>query len=151
MKWQRRFLLVTMAISCTFVPSANAADAKSPRQTVEALFDAFNRHDADAMAALYAENAVILTSEYCEPLQGRNAVARTYGEMFKQVPDIRDDVTDIFVDGNKVAVRFNSSSKLPGRGFEITLANFFEVKDGMIVADQTIYNVEKPCQSKSAK
>jgi uncharacterized protein (TIGR02246 family) len=151
MKFRFGLLSMIAAVTCMVVPSANATESRSVRQTVDALFDAFNRHDAKAMAALYAEDAIILTSEYCEPLHGRDAVVQTYGRMFKQVPDIRDDVTDVFVDGDKVAVRFTSSSKLPGREFQITLANFFEVKHGLIVADQTIYNVEKPCQAKPKK
>jgi ketosteroid isomerase-like protein len=116
------------------------------RAAVESVFAAFNRHDPEAMAALYAENATMISSDYCQPLVGRDAVQEVYRGLFAEVPDVEDEVLDYYVEGDKVAVRFVSRSRLPGRAFEVTIANFFEVRDGLIVRDETIFDAQEPCQ-----
>jgi uncharacterized protein (TIGR02246 family) len=125
---------------------APATSAQSPHAVIEALFAAFNRHDAAGMAALYAPEAELRTSEYCEPLRGRAAIERIHTDLFAAFPDIQDEVTDYFVDGEEVAVLFTSRSQTPGRAFEMQIADFFVVRDGLIVSDHTIFNAGRRCQ-----
>lgn len=124
------------------------AERQAPRAVVEAVFAAFNRHDADAMAALYAPDAVLTSSDRCAPLEGRDAVRRIHSELFAAAPDIKDDLKEIIAEGDRVAVRFVSSSAVPGAAFEIEIADFFEVKNGLIVRDTTIFdNGGAPCRN----
>jgi ketosteroid isomerase-like protein len=53
---------------------------------------------------------------------------------------------DVVAADAQVAVRFRSRSTLPGRGFDMTIADFFEVRDGLIVRDHTIFNAERSCR-----
>ena len=133
-------------LACCAQAGGPAPSAENARATVEALFSAFNAHDAAAMAALYAPDAELRTSEYCAPLRGRQALERIHVELFATFPDIQDEVTDYFVDGENVAVRFTSRSQIPGRAFEMQIADFFVVRDGLIVSDHTIFNAGRDCQ-----
>jgi steroid delta-isomerase-like uncharacterized protein len=54
--------------------------------------DAFNKHDLDALAKLYAEDAVAYDPMYPEPLRGRAAIRKDAATFFKGFPDIRYEI-----------------------------------------------------------
>lgn len=139
--------LLTLA-ACS--PPPPAEPDPGSRAVVEAVFEAFNRHDAAGMAALYAPDATLTTSDYCAPLQGRAAIERLHAELFAAVPDIQDEVLEYYVERNSVAVRFVSRSDIPDRAFEMNIADFFEVRDGLVVSDITIFNAGRRCQETPA-
>jgi uncharacterized protein (TIGR02246 family) len=62
----------------------------SPSQAiVDRQVQAFNNHDADAFAALYAPDATILSALSDEsPLVGRAAIADHYRQLFKNLPAV---------------------------------------------------------------
>jgi ketosteroid isomerase-like protein len=140
-------LMFAMALTGCAAKTESAAPPP-PRAVVEAVFAAFNRHDAEAMAAPYAPDAVLTSSDRCAPLQGRDAVRRIHAELFAAAPDIKDELKEVIAEGDRVAVRFVSSSAVPGAAFEIEIADFFEVKNGLIVRDMTIFdNGGAPCRN----
>jgi ketosteroid isomerase-like protein len=77
-------------------------------------------------------------------------VRRLHEELFAAVPDIQDEVLEYYVEGSRVAVRFVSRSRLPGRAFEMEIADFFEVRNGLVVSDRTIFNAGQKCRPLSA-
>ena len=82
-------------------PTRNEATA-----VVMAMFDAFNRHDLDAMAALYADDAHVASPDLDAPQRGPEAIRAIYARYFESAPDIQDEVTRVFADGAQVAVEF---------------------------------------------
>ncbi len=141
-------LIVAVAAACGAPPATDlAAQRATPREVVEAVFEAFNRHDAAGMAAHYAPDAVLTSSDRCRPLTGADALERIHAELFAAVPDIQDEVIEIVAEGDRVAVQFVSRSHAPGAEFELTIADFFEVRNGLIVRDNTIFdNGGAPCR-----
>jgi ketosteroid isomerase-like protein len=109
----------------------------APAAIIDKLFDSFNRHDVAALQALYAPNARLTSSDFCKPRTGAD-VARTYGAMFRSFPDIRDEVETVIIDGDRAAVRFVSSSRIPGGAFRLALMTFFRFSGGRIIEDDTI-------------
>lgn len=65
--------------------------------TLEALFDAFNRHDADAVMSFMTEDCVFEAAggphAYGARYQGRQAVGRAFAEVWTTVRDARWDAT----------------------------------------------------------
>lgn len=53
------------------------ATLRAPTEVVEAMFAAFNAHDARAIAKLYAPDARLTSSDFCAP-RGQRDVVRTY-------------------------------------------------------------------------
>ena len=51
--------------------------------------DAFNRHDARAVAAYYTQDCVAYDPFYPEPLRGRAAVEKDSADFFRAFPDLR--------------------------------------------------------------
>lgn len=92
---------------------ALAVAAATPAATVEKMFAAFNRHDPAAMAALYAPDAKLTSSDFCAARTGRD-VTRTYAALFAEMPDVVDTVDTMVVSGDRVAVRFTATSAKAG-------------------------------------
>lgn len=118
----------------------------SPRSVVLAMFDAFNRHDADALASLYADDAKFSSSDFCEPRAGRAEVARTYRELFSTYPDIRDELESMVVQDDRVAVRFVARSSIGGAPLRLPISTFLVVRQGRIVSDDSTFDTAgRPC------
>ncbi|HSS18878.1 MAG TPA: nuclear transport factor 2 family protein [Pyrinomonadaceae bacterium] len=117
---------------------------KSPREVVEGMFAAFNRHDAEGMATLYSEDAFIDSPEFEAPKRGKQGVREIYAKYFRETPDIRDTVTNIFACGDKVFVEFVASGTIPGSNgskmFSLKIATALEVSNGEIVRDVTYFD-----------
>src|SRR5688572_12844218 len=93
--------LAVPAASCTM-----PASEPSPRTVVEKRFAAVARHDVEAIAALYAQNAVETSPAFCTARKGPEGVRRTYGDLFRDFPGITADDPIYLVQGNRVAVQF---------------------------------------------
>lgn len=96
----------------------------SPRETVERWVAAFNAADADALAALYAEDAInhqVVT----EPVEGREAIRAMFSREFARaemvcIPE------NLFEDGEWAILEWRDPLGLRGCGF-------FRVVEGRIV------------------
>ena len=95
----------------------------TPRELVKAWVDAFNRADADALAAFYAEGAV--NHQVAEtPVEGRAAIRAMFAREFASaemvcIPE------NIFEDGNWAILEWRDPKGLRGCGF-------FHVREGKI-------------------
>ena len=109
-----------------------------PESVVREMFDAFNAHDPERMAALYAEEAVLTSSDFCAP-RGKSDVVRTYRALFDTFPDIRDDIDRLIADGDQVAVAFTARSAQGPAGLELPVIAMLRVEQGRIVHDASIF------------
>jgi steroid delta-isomerase-like uncharacterized protein len=65
--------------------------------------DAFNKHDARAVAAHYAQDSVAYDPFYPEPLKGRAAIEKDAADFFRAFPDIHFEVINLFDKGDRAA------------------------------------------------
>jgi ketosteroid isomerase-like protein len=112
-------------------------------QVIHSLFAAFNRHDVDGLAALYAPDAYLMSSDFSKPRHGPEGVRQTYSELFSQLPSVHDEVKTLIVKGDEAAVEFISTwgtngNMLAGR---LEIATFFKLRHGKITSDVTYFNV----------
>lgn len=139
-----RCALVLLILTAMSPASANTA--ATPSQVVQAMFDAFNRHDAAAMAVLYSANARLNSSDFCSP-RGKKDVERTYASLFAAFPDIRDDLDSLVASGDRVAVRFTARSRSGGTAMALRIMTFLTVRGGLIVEDDSIFDTKgEPCR-----
>jgi ketosteroid isomerase-like protein len=121
-------------------------DQNHPRLVAERLFAAFNRHDVAGIAALYAPDAVIISSDYCTPRRGPDGAAEIHAALFAELPQLQDEVLEYVADADTVAVKFVAHSTTPGREFDLPIVALLEVRDGLIVRDEAIFNTRgQPC------
>lgn len=97
---------------------------QQPREVVAAWVDAFNRRDADALAALYSEDAVNHQVAE-EPVAGRAAVREMFAEGFANA-EMTCIVENVFQDGEWVILEWRDPLGLRGCGF-------FHIVTGRIV------------------
>ncbi len=110
---------------------------------VQSMFDAFNAHDWEKMAAHYAENA-----EYLDPAYGKSYVKKSraeiaskYKEMEAMFPDIHDELKGLYPSGNKVFVEFVATGTAPdGSTFSLPIGGVLTIENGLIVRDATYYD-----------
>ncbi|PEN12719.1 steroid delta-isomerase [Longibacter salinarum] len=96
----------------------------SPRDVVRQWVDAFNQADPDALAALYAEEAVNHQVPE-EPVEGRRSILEMFEREFENA-DMTCIVENIFEDGEWAILEWRDPLGLRGCGF-------FRVKGGKIV------------------
>jgi len=104
--------------------------------------------DIDAVAACYAEDAVIVSPLFGE-LRGRDRIAANWQSLFNTFVDVSINFGESMVDGNRVAV-FGTLSTIdrlgwfgrPPTGSAITyrIVLMFTVVDGRVVRDERLYD-----------
>jgi limonene-1,2-epoxide hydrolase len=95
----------------------------SPREVVRRWVEAFNREDADALASMYAEDAV--NHQVAEsPVEGREAIRRMFAEGFAAARMVCV-VESLLADGEWAILEWRDPVGLRGCGF-------FRVVDGKI-------------------
>jgi limonene-1,2-epoxide hydrolase len=87
----------------------------SPRQVVETWVEAFNRADVEALAAMYAEDA-INHQVANEPVIGREAIGAMFAEGFAQAEMICIP-ENLFEDGAWAILEWRDPKGLRGCGF----------------------------------
>ncbi|QNK00687.1 nuclear transport factor 2 family protein [Dyella telluris] len=120
--------------------------AMDPEQTVAQKFDAFNRHDADAIQSLYAEDATLQSPDYPQ-LQGNAKIADTYRWIFAAIPDARDTISSIETAGSNVYVQFVLTGHLkdaPGKAVSVRIMSVYRVGKHRIESDSTYYDRKTP-------
>src|SRR5260370_2909681 len=82
----------------------------APADVAQAYFAGVTAHDADAIAACFAEDAELVTNT--ATFHGREAIGGFYRDSLLQSDDVRPSPGPFIVDGNRLAVEIHL---LPGR------------------------------------
>ena len=69
-------------------------DEAAIRKRVTAYVEAFNKHDAKALADFWSPDAVYLNRVTGEEVVGREAIAQQFTDLFKDEPEAKNDVPD---------------------------------------------------------
>ncbi|MCH7807010.1 MAG: nuclear transport factor 2 family protein [Proteobacteria bacterium] len=139
-------ILGTLLAVLYFSPASLAGDdSEETREILVNLFKAFNRHDVEAMVALYHPDVVIITPEHPGPRYGLDVIRGTYSSLFQDLPGVHDTVHRIISEGNQASVEFTAAWSFPGEDgtsidLELNIASFVKIKDGKIIEDITYYD-----------
>jgi steroid delta-isomerase-like uncharacterized protein len=103
-------------------------------ETIQAFVDAFNRHDAPALPALYTADARVV---YPGSVRTPQDQADREGGMLAAIPDYRIDVTQLLDAADdhvllEIAISGTQRADLGGKRFAITGAYVFKMRDGLI-------------------
>ena len=103
-----------------------------PAAVARAYFAAITAHDADAVAACFADDAVLVTT--AGTFEGPAAIASFYRDNAFRFEDLRPTPGPFVIDGDHLAVEID----LFMGGRHIPVADFFTV-DGASIARLVIY------------
>jgi hypothetical protein len=89
-------------------PGGQAADEAAIRKAAASYMEAFNKHDAKALAELWSPDAVYLNRSTGEEVVGRAAITEQFTALFKQQPELKLEVKS---NGRRGANYFPTSMK----------------------------------------
>ena len=101
---------------------------ESPRQVVDAWVEAFNNADPDALASLYAEDAVN-HQVVQEPIEGRAAIRAMFAREFARA-EMTCIVENLFEDGEWAILEWRDPAGLRGCGFFRVVAGLIRFQRG---------------------
>jgi taurine dehydrogenase small subunit len=123
--------------------------SKMTEQDLADLFDAFNRHDVDAVMSYFSDdcvfNAVAGPEVYGTRFEGREAIGKAFAAVWTAMPDARWDHHDHMVHGDRAVSEWVfSGTALDGSRIEADGADLFRLRDGKIVHKQAFRKQRPP-------
>ena len=112
------------------------------------LQDATGRRDIARLMEFYAEDAMAISPVFGE-IKGREAIAATFTRMFSTLADVAFEVSDVLVDGDRIAILgiVKTTDRrgwfgLPATGgpIEYRLVLLLTIAQGKIIQDERIYD-----------
>ena len=104
------------------------------KDLTEKYFEAWERRDPDAIAALHTEDRVFhLHTLGSEPAEGREAVRDAFAAMFEQWPDLSFELVSLHTGEDFWAVEW----KVRTSTFEGDLADVVTVENGLVKSKQS--------------
>ena len=113
---------------------------------LEAIGDAFNRHDVDAIMSYFAEDGVFDNARGPE-IQGQRYVGKAalhefFGDLMATLPDIQWVSIDNRVSGNKGYSEWRRQATLPSGETQDWLGlDIFTFADGLVVKKDTYFKI----------
>jgi ketosteroid isomerase-like protein len=115
-------------------------------EMLEAITDAFNRHDVDAIMSFFAEDATFDGPRGSEPwgtrFVGRDEVARAFQARFDGLPDVHYGDARHFVSGDRGASEWMLTGTTPdGERVEVRGCDLWEFRDGEVVRKDSYWKI----------
>jgi steroid delta-isomerase-like uncharacterized protein len=131
-----------------------AVPGRPPGDVAAEIAKAFNRHDATALARLYAEDQVTVLPGSPEPVRGRKAKAEMVAGYFGAFPDLKLDIPLILISGEYAVCEGTMSGtntgpmsspegNAPATGRRVILPISYILKvgpDGFVQTDHTYFD-----------
>lgn len=109
----------------------------STRAAVDRFNEAFNRHDADALALLLTEDTVFEDTSPAPDgrrVEGKTAVVGFWREWFARNTDAKFETEEIIVSGDRAVVRWVYRKVRNGQPWRLRGVDLFTVRDGKVAA-----------------
>jgi ketosteroid isomerase-like protein len=111
--------------------------ARTPRMVVDGFNEAFNRHDADALAAWLTDDTVFEDTSPApdgQRIEGKTAVVAFWRAWFARNADAVFEAEDVIVGGDRVVVRWVYRKQRNGQPWHLRGVDVFTVRDGKVAA-----------------
>jgi steroid delta-isomerase-like uncharacterized protein len=121
-----------------------------PGDLVTNLVEAWNAHDGDRLAALYADDFVGIDVAERDPQRGPQGARRTFERYLQGFPDLQLVLRETVVQDNRVAVLWiakgthaGSINHIPatGRPIEVMGMSTMTVQDGKLVHATSVWDM----------
>lgn len=117
------------------------ATALATRTVIDRFNDAFNRHDADALAAVLTDDTVFEDTSPAPDgrrIEGKAAVVEFWRAWFTKNADAVFDAEDVIVSGDRAVVLWVYRKQRNGQPWHLRGVDVFKVRDGK-VAEKLAY------------
>src|ERR1700720_3693757 len=110
---------------------------QATRTTIDRFNEAFNRHDADGLAAFLSEDTVFEDTSPAPDgrrIEGKAAVVEFWRGWFVRNSDARFETEEVIVGGNRATVLWAYHKMRNGRPWHLRGVDVFAVRDGKVAA-----------------
>jgi len=107
------------------------------RTTIDRFNEAFNRHDADGLAAWLTEDTVFEDTSPTPDgrrIEGKAAVVEFWRGWFARNPDARFETEEVIVSGSRATVLWVYRKMRNGQPWHLRGVDVFAVRDGKVAA-----------------
>jgi len=111
--------------------------APTTRMVIDRFNEAFNRHDADALAALLTDDTVFEDTSPApdgQRIEGKAAVVAFWRGWFARNADARFEAEDVIVSGDRAVVLWVYRKMRNGQPWHLRGVDVFTVRDGKVAA-----------------
>ena len=115
-------------------------------ETLQAVLDAFNRHDLDGILEHFVDDAVFESPRGPDPwgtrYEGREAVRAGLAKRFEGIPDVHygDDRHFLSADGDRGVSEWTlTGTTLDGQRLEVRGCDLWTLRDGQIVVKDSYW------------
>ena len=115
----------------------STSQEQATRTAIERFNEAFNRHDADALAAFLTEDTVFEDTSPApdgRQIKGRTDVVAFWREWFGRNPDATFEAEEMIVSGNRAVVLWVYHKMRNGEPWHLRGVDVFTVRDGKVAA-----------------
>jgi ketosteroid isomerase-like protein len=105
--------------------------------TINRFNEAFNRHDADALAAVLTEDTVFEDTSPAPDgrrIEGKSTVVEFWCAWFARNPDAQFEAEEVIVSGNRAVVPWVYRKMRNGQPWHLRGVDIFTVRDGKVAA-----------------
>ncbi len=110
---------------------------QATRTAIDRFNQAFNAHDADALAPLLTEDTIFEDTSPAPDdrrIEGKAAVVEYWRGWFARNADARFEAEDVIVSGNRAVVQWVYRKSRNGQPWHLRGVDIFSVRDGKIAA-----------------
>ena|SRR6187397_755789 len=114
-----------------------AGQSPATRDVIDRFNEAFNRHDADALAEWLTDDTVFEDTSPApdgKRISGKEAVVAFWRGWFARNQDARFEAEDIIVSADRAVVLWVYHKQRDGRPWHIRGVDVFSVRDGKVAA-----------------
>ena len=111
--------------------------AQTTRLVIDRFNEAFNRHDANALAAWLTDDTVFEDTSPAPDgrrVEGKDAVVEYWRTWFARNPDAVFEAEDVIVSGDRAVVRWIYRKVRKGQPWHLRGVDVFTVRDGKVAA-----------------
>lgn len=117
------------------------SDAEAPAPSLDALLDAFNAHDLDAIMSFFTEDCVFETPRG-QRLVGTAEVRRGFQARFDGIPDIVYDQARHWTSGDRGVSEWTiRGTQSTGEPIEVRGCDLFEFTDGKVSRKDSFWKI----------
>lgn len=115
----------------------NLSEQQTTRKAIDLFNEAFNKHDADALAQLLTDDTVFEDTSPApdgKRIEGRANVVAFWRGWFAHNPDARFEAEEIIVSRDRAVVRWVYRKLRNGQSWHLRGVDIFTVRDGKVAA-----------------
>ena len=140
---QKVFWLIIFLWKCTLAYSQQDSVSSVATQLVDQQLVAYNAGDIDAFLQPYSDSVAVYNFPDQLVERGKEAMRRSYNQLFKQYPDLHAEVVNRIVQDNVVIDQERATFTAEGEQVELSAIAIYTIKDQKISEVRFIYLATK--------